>query len=116
LDLEIRKEIKKAMMIHFSENHEAIYNYVSFIKKENKIKGTEYNTPFQYILSQMNSQYPSYIIRAFDELHEKLVRGCKEEVKQICDNVNNFNDMLNIKLEIACDNYLGISEIADYEF
>ena len=115
---EIRKEIKKAMIIHFSENHEAIYNYFSFIKNDNKMfgKGTAYNTPFQYILSRMKQKkdfygrpnYPEYIIRAFEELHEKLVRGCKEEVKHICENVNSFNVMLHIKLEIACDNYLGI--------
>ena len=110
--------IKKAMMIHFSENHEAIYNYFCYIKNENKKfgKGTDYNTPFQYILSEMKPQYPAYIIRAFEELHEKLVRGYKEEVKLICDNVNNFNEMLNVKLEIACDIYLGISETSDYDF
>jgi hypothetical protein len=126
MDIEIRKEIKKAMMIHFSENHEAIYNYFCYIKNDNTNfgKGTDYNTPFQYILSEMKKQkdsigepnYPAYIIRAFDELHEKLVLGCKEEVKQICSNLVNFNDMLNIKLEIACDNYLGISETSDYDF
>jgi uncharacterized Fe-S cluster-containing protein len=115
MDFEIRKEIKKAMMIHFSENHEAIYNYFCYIKKDNKMFGK--GTVFKYILSIMKDHhYPEYIIRAFDELHEKLVRGCKEELKQICDNVNNFNDMLNIKLEIACDNYLGISETSDYDF
>ena len=110
--------IKKAMMIHFSENHEAIYNYFCYIKNENKKfgKGTDYNTPFQYILSEMKPQYPAYIIRAFEELHEKLVRWYKEEVKLICDNVNNFNEMLNVKLEIACDIYLGISETSDYDF
>jgi hypothetical protein len=64
----------------------------------------------------MNFQYPAYIIREFEELHEKLVRGYKEEVKQICSNLINFNDMLNIKLEIACDSYLGISETSDYDF
>ena len=126
MDIEIRKEIKKAMMIHFSENHEAIYNYFCYIKNDNTNfgKGTDYNTPFQYILSEMKKQkdsigepnYPAYIIKIFDELHEKLVLGCKEEVKQICSNLVNFNDMLNIKLEIACDSYLGISETSDYDF
>jgi hypothetical protein len=60
--------------------------------------------------------YPDYIIRAFEELHEKLVRGNKEDVKHICEHIDNFNKFLYEKLEIACDNYLGISEVIDYDF
>ena len=125
INIEIKKEIKKAIILHFSDNHEEIYNYFCYIKNENNGiffgKECEIKTPFQYIFTQMNnktnySNYPKYIIRFFEELHEKLVRNYKEDVKNICENVDKFNKVLYEKLEIACDNYLGISEITDYDF
>lgn len=122
MNIEIKKEIKKAMILHFSDNHEEIYNYFCYIKNENNGKffgnQCDIKTPFQYIFTKMNNEknYPNYIIKVFEELHEKLTRGYKEDVKKICKTVDNFNKMLYEKLEIACDNYLGISEITDYDF
>jgi hypothetical protein len=118
--LEIKKEIKKAIIIHFSDKHEEIYNYFCFIKNEGIRFGKDkiYRTPFQYIYEEMNKSinYPKYIIRLFEELHELLINHDKEKVKNICDNFISFNETLIKKLEISCDNYLGISENIDYEF
>lgn len=120
LSVEIKKEIKKAMLLYFSDNHEEIYNYFCYIKNNGDFfgKDKEIKTPFQYIFTQMKTynKYPGYIIKVFEELHEKLVRGNKEEVKNICENVDSFSKKLYEKLEIECDNYLGISEMNDYDF
>jgi hypothetical protein len=121
INIKIKKEIKKAMLLYFSDKHETIYNYFCYIKNvNNEFFGKELpsKTPFQYIFTKMKDQdkYPNYIIKSFEELHDKLVRGYKEEIKNICENVYNFNKMLYEKLEIACDNYLGIYEITDYDF
>jgi hypothetical protein len=122
LNVEMKKEIKKAMILHFSDNHEEIYNYYCYVKNENdgRFFGGEHisKTPFQYIVSKINNEqnYPSYIIRVFEELHEKIVRGDKQYVKNICESKENFNKVLCDKLELACDNYLGISEVTDYDF
>lgn len=119
-NLEIKKEIKKAMVLHFSDKHEEIYNYVCYIKNEGIHFGKDKicKTPFQYIYTEMNEMrnYPKYIIRFFEELHVLLITGNKEKVKYICNNFIIFNETLITKLEISCDIYLDISENIDYEY
>lgn len=125
MSTEIKTEVKRAMILHFSSNHEEIYNYFCYIKNEPKGKyfggDLETKTPFQYIFTKMKDRtlhpnYPTYIIRVFEELHDMLVRGNKEDVKNICGNMEVFCNMLRTKLEIACDNYLGTFEKTDYDF
>ena len=101
--LDLRKEIKNAMVNHFSDNQLFIYLMNIINKKLYK------TTPFEYIYTQMKEcfNYPNYIIKFFEELHEKWCTGLKNEVKLIL-NQENFNEILNKKLEYACDNYLNL--------
>lgn len=117
---EVLMLIKKAMIIHYSDNHKDIYKYLMEIKdKKNKNKKwgdkCETSTPFEYISKTMKKilQYPHYLIKFFEDLHEKWCHGYKKEVKNIYIYKETFINYLNKKLEVSIDCYLGISKIIE---
>jgi len=122
VNTEIKTEIKHALIKHFSDNHIDIYNYLCAIK--DKINNGKYwggeckiSTPFEYISTKMKDRlcknYPQYIIKIFEDFHEKWNAGSKQEVKRIIDNRENFTEHLHKKLESVCDSYLGLSKLAE---
>jgi hypothetical protein len=120
LEKTIRGEIRKAMIAHFSDRHREIHKYFIDIKhKRNKDtywgKDCDASTPYEYISTILkdDEKYPSYIIKFFEELHEKWVGCDKECVKKITSNGESFMEKLQQKLEIACDSYLGLSSVDD---
>ena len=111
---------KGAMFNHYSDNHKDIYKYLKQIKsKKNKNKKwgvkCETSTPFEYISKTMKKilQYPHYIIKIFEDLHEKWSDGYKKDVKKIYENKKTFTNYLDKKLEVAIDCYLGLSKITE---
>jgi hypothetical protein len=118
---DIKNEIKKCMFLYYSDYHKDIYKYlidIKDIKNKGKYWGNkcDNSTPFEYISKKMkNDDYPNYIIKFFDEMHEKWINNLKSEVKEIYENNNKFYQILNKKLEIACDSYLGLSKINEID-
>ena len=128
LNTELINQVKLSMLVSYKKHTEIIFNYLEYIKKGNhkgKLwgKDTKNPTPFNYIsekLKENNSQfiftkYPKYIINQFEEMHEKWVNNKKDEVKNSYKSLENFSKQVNIKLEIAVDNYFGLSTEGDID-
>ena len=119
VNIELREEIKKALIANYTANHTDLFNYLNSIidnnNKENENKNkyygeqTEFTTPYQYLVKKFtDDNFPNYIIRFFEELHENYMLGRKREVKSVRENMDIFCDKLECKLAITCDSYLGI--------
>jgi hypothetical protein len=114
---EIKNEIKKCMILYYSDYHKDIYKFligIKDIKNKDTLWGNEckFRTPFEYISKKMKDlEYPNYLIKFIEDLHEKWINNMKDEVKNTYKDENTFISILNKKLEISIDSYLGLSEI-----
>ena len=96
-------ELKKSIEKYYSNYNKDIYNYFLQIKSSDNNgkkwgKGTKFKTPFLYISEETEKYYPFYIYNLFKEFNDKWEKGEKEEIKKSYDTFEDFNKIINTKL------------------
>lgn len=112
----IKEHLKRALMLHYGDNHKRLFQYLQYVKRpENKPKlygNPKCATPYKYVLEEIGTSHcPQYINDAFNELHVDWMRNKKEQVKGITNNEHIFCEMLQTRLNIACDAFFGLHDM-----
>lgn len=127
---DILHELKISIEKYYQEYHKDIFKYLNQIKSPDK-KGkywgpnTNCKTPFNYIFKQIKKrekqckrEYPPYICKLFNKIHDMFINNDGENAKKMYDNYENFNKSLNIELKKSMSsNFIEkVNDDIDYDF
>ena len=108
LTLEIKQEVKNAIIKYLSDYNKEIFQYYNFIKNK-KEYWKSFGTPLEYIKNEFEDV--EYIKEFFSELtiRTRKSKEGKDEVKKLTNDYNKFNGELTNKIETMCDLFFGLN-------